>query len=390
MLNKNLSGAFSVQNKSAPNFGTSFIVGADYGTNADILSEPTVLSALRLISSTISAMNIVVTQGDKRWDKYSTDLPGELAVLLRQPNQDERTKQLIGKIVMNLVRHNEAFIQVKGNSKSVRAIECLPKGQVSRYQDGSGRWTYQGTDNQRNLVVGSEIKWLSGPYINNDGFDFLEHGKKVVDLSVAAINNATAVNKKGPKVSGVVMSESKLTDEAYSRIRTQLDAMTSDDSAGQVAVLEKMTYVAGNQFSARDAQVAETRAAVSKDIASILNVPLQLLGYADSAYKDISELRAVFLSAVIDPIVTEIEDALTSAYGHRYTIDFDESDLLNAQFDLRAGVGMKMWSLGLIDKNEARDFADLPALKDGAGVFVAESNNLTFSDSSLPNDEINQ
>lgn len=382
MLNRNLGGAFSMQKKSATpagvyGFGSSLSFG-DWGNSYEaILSEPTVLAAIKLICNTISAMNLTATKGDETWDKYSQNMSGELAVILRQPNDHERTKQLVSKIVFNLVRHNEAFIQVKGNSKSVRAIECIADGKCSRFQNGNGIWEFQGTDNQNKVIIDKEMFWLSGPTPSNTAFDFLEAGRQVVDLSTAAIKNATAFNKKGPKSAGFAMTDSKLNDENYNRLRDQLDRMTEEDAAGQIAILEKMTFQP-NPFNARDAAIVETRSGVSKDIAALLGVPLQLLGFAESAYKDLSELRAVFLSSVIDPIVTEIEDCLNAAYGYRYVFDFDESELLNAQFDLRAGVGMQLFSLGLATKDEARDFADLAPLPEGGDQMVAESNNLTF------------
>lgn len=381
MLNKNLSGAFSVKSGPSPTAysGAAFDIG-DWGNQSGALTEPTILACLNLITSTISSLTLSASSGDVSLDKYSKTLPGELAVVLRRPNKSERTKNLIAKLVFNLVLEGEAFLQVKGSSKSIRSLECIPSGKCSRIKDGNGDWTFTGTDNQNNLIIPSEIIYLQGPQHNDRAFSFLEQGKSLIALSTAAIHNATSFNKRGPKAAGFALTDSKLTDENYNRLRGQLDRMTEDDSAGQIAILEKMSFVA-NPFSAKDAAIVETRSGVSKDLAALLGVPLQLLGFSESTFKDLEELKAVFMSSVIFPLIVEIEDAFNEAVGYRYTFDFLEEDLLNAQWSTRADIGMKLFSLGLCSKDEARSYADLNELKQGGDAFVAQSNNLVFSDS---------
>ncbi|MFM5231693.1 phage portal protein [Aeromonas media] len=373
MLNKNLSG---FQKKSGTgSYGTPFVIGS-LGDYSDVLKEPTILACLRVISQTISSLPLVILESRKYITKYD-DLSVEQSVILRKPNKTETLAQMISKLVSNLVIYNEAFLQIKTTGDRIRSIECIPHGKISRTRDQTtGLWVFNGTDNQNNLIISKEIHYITGPRLNDSTFDLLNQAKSIIELSTGAIDNASKYHAMGPKNSGFLVVDGKLNDEQFKRTREQMDTQTSEP--GKIAIVEKMQFVA-NPFNMKDSLLTETRDAVTRDLAALMGVPLPLINIPDSAFKDISEVRSAFLSMTVNPIVTAIEDAINEALDYRCTVDFSEKDYLNSNFELRSKIGMEMFKIGLINKNEARNYSDMSPLETGGDQVVVDSNNLTMS-----------
>lgn len=381
MINQNLGKYFGVKSSPnrSPSIGGSGFEVRQYGEYTRELREPTILTCLKIITNAVGSLPVHCTTKGVTYKPFDMNIPADVSKLIRRPNKDETTQQLMSKIAANMVMTNEAYLQFKTMGSLIKSIECIPTSKVSRSQNARGEWVYTGTDNQNKVIISQEIVRIPGVQVDNRTINILSNSANLIDLSLNSIDSASQYHKNGPKNAGFVVSKSKLNDEQYSRVQSSLDSLSNEDENGRIKILENMEFVA-NPFNMKDSGFNETREQSIESIAMLMGVPLQLLGgTGDSSFKDLKEVRAAFLGITINPILVAIENAIHDRLNYQYQVDFQEREYLNSDYEARAKLGMEMFKLGLASNIEARDLADM----DNEGIeekFVAESNNLTFTD----------
>ncbi|HDX8393470.1 TPA: phage portal protein [Aeromonas dhakensis] len=374
------SGVKSIPARASPEYYNSFLAGGF--SNNDAIFEPTVLACLRVISNTVAGIPVHVFSDGKTYSTFTRGMPLDIQKVVRKPNKEETAGELYAKIACNMVFHNGAYLQFKKSKGKINSIECIPFKNVNRVFDNTlGRYKYSGSDNQNKAIISEEIVYLKGVVLDESKhLDILQNSMNLIDLSISSIDNATKYFKRAPKNAGFVVSDEKLKDEQYNRIQSRLDQINDDpDQAGSIAILEKMNFIA-NPFSMKDSGYNETRETSVESICQLMGVPMQLLGGADaSAFKDLGEVRASFLSLTINPILVAIENAIHDACSYAFEMDFQERDFLNSAYEDRARLGKELFESGLIDSGEARKFADLNS-HGVKPVRVIASNNLQFEE----------
>ncbi|HEH9415381.1 phage portal protein [Aeromonas salmonicida] len=359
-----------------PSAGTPFQIGQWNPTN-EILNEPTVLSCLRLISGSITSMPLTVKSYDNQYyDRYSKDLNQELKVILVKPNHNETILQFISKVVGHLVLHNEAFIKVSrggiGTSGKVSQIECIEYGRVQRVNN-NGRWQYVGNDNSNKPIQQDEIHYLTTTRVGFDTLSNLEKVRAVIEVGNNSINHSKEFYNTSPRNSGWFTSTDQLSDEEYSRLKEQITVQAQQTGYG---LIEGVAFTP-NTYSFKDAMSIETRKQTTSDICNVMGVHPSLLGLEWASGIALSDIRSIFLSTTINPLVLCIEEFYNNVFLERgYEIDMQEQGLLAASYEDRAKLAMEQFKIGLISKNEAR--VDMAELENGGDDFVVDSNNLTM------------
>lgn len=360
--------------------GTGFqldIPSSVYGNQ--VLNEPTVLACLKLISGSVSSMPITVkNRNGDYFNQHSRLLPTELKTILIKPNENETIIQFLNCIVGQLVLNNECFIQVRrggaGTVGHIQFIECLEVGRVQRCRDTStGKWMFNGTDNNNKPLISSEVHYLTTTRFGFETLSALERAKQVIELANNSINHAKEYYSTAPRNSGWFTSEQGIDDEQYSRLKEQINVQSQQSGYG---LIEGVTFTP-NSYNFKDAMSTETRKQTTQDICSIMGVHPALLGMEWATGNSLDEIRSVYLSSTVNPLVLAIEEFYNNLLRDKgYEVDLDESGLLNASYLERSKLAMEQFKIGLISKNEAR--VDLPELKEGGDDFVVDSNNLTM------------
>ncbi|MDU7582328.1 phage portal protein [Aeromonas sp.] len=378
----------NIQPNGGYSLGTPFSLGATaYDLNA-VLNEPSVIACMKLIANTISSMPIRVIQNNtKIYDKFTPNLNKELSVILWKPNANETTQQLIAKIISNLVIYNEAFIQIKRdghlNTSPIKSIECLLG--VSRTKSSSGVWMYSGVDNAGRPIVSEEIRYLTTARLDFNTFDFLNQASSIIKLSNANLENGVHYYNTKPQNLGWFTSTSKMNPEQFIRTRESLNTQSQEGGYG---ILEGLQFVP-NTFNYKDSASFETQQNCTLQICSLMGVHPSLIGL-DTGSQSLEDIRSIFMSTTINPLVLIIEDAINTALRfNNLQIDFEEKEILNSSYETRSKIDMERWKLGLVNRNEAR--TDLPPLssEQGGNDFVVDSNNLTMGNPINTNTENN-
>lgn len=377
----------NIQTNGGSSLGIPFSLGTKaYDLNA-VLNEPSVIACMKLIANTISSMPIRVIQNNtKIYDKFTPNLNKELSVILWKPNANETTQQLIAKIISNLVIYNEAFIQIKRDGhllkSPIKSIECL--NGVSRTKSSNGVWMFSGVDNANKPILSDEIRYLTTARLDFNTFDFLNQASSIIKLSNANLDNGVHYYKNKPQNIGWFSSTGKMNPEQMVRTRESLNTQSQEGGYG---ILEGLQFIP-NTFSYKDSASFETQQNCTLQICSLMGVHPSLIGL-DGGSQTLDEIRSVFMSTTINPLVLIVEDAINEALRYsNLQIDFEEKETLNSSYEVRSKIDMERWKLGLVNRNEAR--TDLPPLPADLGnAFVVESNNLTMGNPINTNTENN-
>jgi len=328
----------------------------------------------------------VIQNNTKIYDKFTPNLNKELSVILWKPNANETTQQLIAKIISNLVIYNEAFIQIKRDghllTSPIKSIECL--NGVSRTKSSNGVWMFSGVDNANKPILSDEIRYLTTARLDFNTFDFLNQASSIIKLSNANLDNGVHYYKNKPQNIGWFSSTGKMNPEQMVRTRESLNTQSQEGGYG---ILEGLQFIP-NTFSYKDSASFETQQNCTLQICSLMGVHPSLIGL-DGGSQTLDEIRSVFMSTTINPLVLIVEDAINEALRYsNLQIDFEEKETLNSSYEVRSKIDMERWKLGLVNRNEAR--TDLPPLPADLGnAFVVESNNLTMGNPINTNTENN-
>ena len=344
-----------------------------------VLQEPTVLAGLRLITSIVLSMPLTAKYKDAIYSRYTKPLPLELELILIKPNYNETISQLIANIVGQLVIHNECFLQIRkggiGTTGLIEFIECLEHTQVQRYKDTSGRWCYNGLDNAGKAIIQSEIHYLTNTRLGFQNLNLLKQASNIISLSNQSINHAESFYEQAPKTSGWFTTESRLADDQFTRLKDQINNQANQTG---YALIENVTFTP-NQYNFKDAMSFETRKTTTQDLCSLMGVPPSMLGLEWASSNSLDEVRSIFMSSTISPIVNAIEECLNNALLSRgIEVDFDEKGVLNSSYIERSKLANDQFKLGLISKNEARVDLEQLSDEDGGNQYVIDSNNLTL------------
>ncbi|MNQ79417.1 Phage portal protein [compost metagenome] len=336
-------------------------------------------------------MPLTVKYSNQLFDAYTPSLNGDLIKILKKPNRNETTSQLVSKIVGQLVIYNEAFLHVRQDkklvdNKGIEFIECIEHGRVQRVNN-NGVCQYVGTDNYNSPLKQDEIHYITGARLGFSTFSLLDQAKQIIELSNTAIRHGSEFYAVSPKNNGWFVSESPLTNPQMVRLQEQIQKQSQEQ--GGYGLLESKVQLIPTNYSYKEAMSKDTLDSTTRSICSLMGVPQILLGInVDSQTgKDLQETRSVFMTNTINPIVNAIEEALLIAFGNKYVCDFDEKQVLNSSYLDRQKLALEMYKLGLINKNDARIDMQPLSEADGGNHYVIDSNNLTIGDAGKDTNE---
>lgn len=345
--------------------------------NNPVLQEPTVLACLNIINKNIISMPITCKYKGQYFTRSTPSLSDTMRAVMVRPNNNETPMQLISAIVSDLVLNNECYIQVKRGASSGQIREIQRLSGVSRQIQVNGDWRFIGLDNAGKEVRQDEIHYLTVVRNGIQTLDVISQLNNIINLSKTTITHADNFYSSAPKNTGFILSAKAIDDEDFSRLR---ESVNTQSQQGGYGILDNgLTFSPSTGFNYKDAMSYETRKQLQQDIAAVMGVPAQLLGFEWASTTDIETVRSSFLSNTINPIVMVIEEFFnTTLYSDGIEVDFREENLLNADYTKQAQTKMEQYKLGLISKNEARLALNDLSAEQGGNDFVIDSNNLTI------------
>ncbi|WP_339009434.1 phage portal protein [Aeromonas popoffii] len=347
----------------------SFILG---GTNvSQRMKDPTVNACARIISHALSGIPFYAYKNKKLYQPTVMNVS-------RTPNTYQTQSDLMGQIGYLLAIHQQCFLKVEVLGGRLVSIECLEQpNQISVSKTRSGL-VYAGTDNFGNIVKSEQILHikLSGNSITQ-AFDYLDSAKSSIELSLNSLENASKYYKSvgNPRAGGFITFQGKLNQETYTAFRKRFNE--NPDGDGALVVLDNGASFVPNTTNLQQSQFVESRVSSTREIASMMGVPLALLNMQDSNLKSQEEVIKNFFTMTIGPMLKVIEEKLNSKQTPQHEIRFDTTGFLRADAKTMADVAGSLLTKGIISINDAREMIGEEPLDNG-DLHAIETNNLRF------------
>lgn len=364
----------------------NFVSGSGISVSHDTaLSDPNVKACIRVIAQTISTLPLKLYKNSnsdigKQWQEDNSSLMSH--VLTTRPNVRQTSVEFIEQLITQLMLFSEYFAIIK-KAPSGKIIGLTPFNtpqQVSIREVGESLVFDAVTNEGKSITLSvDEILHIRDLSIKTyEALDKIHLAKSSIGLSIAATRNAEQYYKKGSRAGAFIQADGKLSDESFSRMQRQFNEnYAGDENAHKIAILENGMKYVPNPYSLKDAQVLESRSSAIREIAAIFGVPVALLGITDPNMKDPESINQFFYKSCLQSIINKIEARFKLMLPRDYALKFDTSEYLRGDVKTTSEVADKLFTRGLISRNEARLRVGMQAdTKDE--IYAVKTNNIVF------------
>ncbi|EJG0782040.1 phage portal protein [Vibrio parahaemolyticus] len=364
----------------------NFVSGTGISVSHDTaLSDPNVKACIRVIAQTISTLPLKLykktnSNDGKAWQLDESSLMSH--VLSRRPNIRQTSVEFVEQMISQLMLFSEYFAQVK-KSPAGKIISIIPFNsprQVSVREFGETLIYDCITNEGKSISLRvDEILHIRDLSIKtHEALDKIHLAKSSIGLSIAATNSAEQYYKKGARNGAMIEIPGRLSEDGYQKMLRQVnDFFTGKDYAHGIGILHDGAKYVQTQHSLRDSQVLESRNYAIREIAAIFGVPVTLLGISDPNLKDVESINQFFYKSCLQSIINKIEARFNLILPRDYVLKFDVSEYLRGDVKTTAEVTERLFTRGLISRNEARQRMGMQAdTRDE--IYVVSSNNLFF------------
>jgi len=210
-------------------------------------------------------------------------------------------------------------------------------------------------------------------------------GKTVVKLFAESCGLAMAMEEQGARlftngaqISKVFEHPGKLDDEAFDRLREQLNGYTGVEQAHRTMILEEGMKVSSLSMTMQDSQFIESRKFQVEDLCSFLDIPMMLIhrsGDKNQTFASAEVVMQMFVTLSMQPDFENWEQRLKkdllydSEQDYFFKFDFDE--LMRGDSAARASYYKSRFDTGSITPNDIKR-------KEGESPYNNEESDLTY------------
>jgi HK97 family phage portal protein len=287
-----------------------------------------------------------------------------------------------------LLRGNAYALKVRAGRDIVGLIPIIPdRVLVEQQPDLSLRYQVTRQNGSRVTYQQSEILHLRGMTLDGvKGLSVISHMRESLGLALQGELASAKLMKNGQFVTGVLAHPSKLSPEAYARLKASIAENSGSENAGSTRILEEGMKLESTGMNATDMQFLEQRDFQRYDIAMFFGVPPHMIGATEKATSwgsGIEQQGIGFVTYTLnDWLVTWQEalkrDAIDEAEWDSIDVRFFPQALLKgdskAQWD--AFVRGRQW--GIYNANDVRALLDMNPRTDPGGDEYAVPPNQTI------------
>lgn len=337
-----------------------------------------VFSCVELLANTISTLPLFVfrQEGDGR----VPDRKSRLWMLLHErPNAWMTPSEFISTMVVNRLLRGNAYARIErdGEGEAIALIPLSPDQMEVSVVEGGEVYTYY-QDGVISVMAPENVIHWKGMGNGFVGLSKLEFMRASLNEAVKAQDNANLLYGKGSKPSGVLQTDSSLSDEQLKKLMERFGKqMTS--AGGGLLIADRGLRYSQLSLSPADAQLLETRKFTVEEICRWFGVPGVLVGSnAQTTWgSGIEQITKGFHTYTINPLCTSfvqaLERRLIPVWETDVTIEFKTEAFLKADQTTQASYYATMAQNGLMSRNEIRKLENLPPV-DGGDDLTTQSN----------------
>ena len=355
----------------ADSSGLFYPVGDESVTISNAQKIATVFSCINIKANALSVIPLktyIRTKQGKE-DYYSS----KLYELLRYAPNPNLTASLYKKMISQDLdlRGNHYSQIVRNGLGEVTALYPLISDnmEVILSKNNKKVYKYNGTQISANKILHIfDIPDAQGL----KGISRIEYAKESLKFTKNAGTYGNEIFKNAAAPSGAFEIAGELGDEAYTRLKKDLEEKYSGlRNSGKPMLLEGGLTFKTLAMKNSDAEWLESRRFNREEVASIFGVPVAMLNDAsNTAYGNLEQKYLEFYSGTILPLTTIIEEQLRLSLlkqdEKRFTVfKFKFNAMLRVDAATRANYYQTRFNIGSITPNEIRTYEDENKIADG-------------------------
>lgn len=387
------------ENEKAHNVALTFALGAEDSLNdyadsnpdgsleyyADTLAQnPVVYSCIRELATSVSSIdfNAVIARDSGEYE----DFDGPLGQLIRQPNPDWTTVDLIENITEQLLIYGNSYLFFKragvgGGNARIDEIHLLPPANVT-IKAGSGEGSVNGiqsyqfqTSDTANIDISpadvAHIR-LPNPTTGSKigslyGMSPLAVLKSDVILDAMLSDLSLNMLKRGAVPSGLLKLSRRVSSQEDANLVRARWQSTFSGKSGQfsTAILDSDTSYEPIQALPKDLALESTRFECVSRICGALGVPPIIvgtnLGLMRSTYSNYKQAQQSYMTETVQPLANRIERFLNLKLVPNFAgtdviikTDYSNTTAFTDAEDAKTKRIKSLFDSGIISLNEAR------------------------------------
>lgn len=350
-------------------------------TPENSLKISSVWACVRLRAETIASMPLHLRDKNGKILKNH----GLYRILHESPNADMTAFEFWQVMITHLDLWGNAYAEIKRNKRNeIISLEILDASAMSVKRAENGELSYIYRKKQETTFKEANIFHLKGFSLDGIvGLSPIQYASMTIgaqkDADSAASHEFTNRLKSGGFLS---TGERILSSEQREKLEKKLATFSRPENAGKYLILEAgMTLVSsGNtiRMNPADAQLLESRQFGIEEICRAFKTPPPLIGHTDKASSwasSFSGMNEAYLSYSINPLLVSIERAISKKLlnvSERVNVlpKFSPEGLLRIDSEKRAAFYATLLQNGVITRNEARGWENLPPVVGGDDLTV--------------------
>ena len=342
-----------------------------------------VWACVRLLSESVSTLPLRLYERRDDGSRVQATEHPLYRLLTVSPNAEMTPARFILMIVASIALRGNAFVEKKRvGSRIVALVPLLPQCMVVKRLD-TGRLEYTYTENGQQRVIGEkDLMHIRGFGLDGVcGLLPVNTGRDIFGAAMSADEAAAKVFAQGMQASGILSSDTKLTDVQREQLRKNLTNFMGSTNSGKILVAEAGLKYQGITMNPEAAQMLETRNFAIEEICRWFRVPPFMVGHMDkqsSWASSVEGMNLQWLTNGLRPLLENIEQEISRCLldnDGRYFAEFSVEGLLRADSAGRASYYTTGLQNGWMSRNEVRRLENLPPIP-GGDVYTVQSNLL--------------
>lgn len=325
-----------------------------YPTAEKVVQLPVVGQCLDLLSGAIAQMPVYLYKRNKDGSRTEIEDDSRVKLLNVSPSKHIGAYQFKKQLVRDYLLHGGGYSSIEksdddGFGFTVDELYYLPKRNLnvrtikSSYKPIGAKFDItsdgDGTQTKSVLETLNEDKVLRILKDSEDGFKgigILETGKEIFRQALHEAQFVNGIFERGAFPSGVLMTNSRLNQDAINRLRESWNNLYSGSGKNaKTAILEEGIDYKPLQHSPADMQLNEARKNTKSEICNLFGVPESLITTAANKYNSIEQNNLHLLKHTLAPIINAFEDGLNISLldeteREEYFFEFDVEQLSRA------------------------------------------------------------
>ena len=340
-------------------------LGLTYGGFSSYSSQKamrisTAFACTNIISNAVALLPIKVK---KNVDGKMVDIEHPLKKLLNlTPNQKYNHFDLFKLLIESLILNGNGYLYIERDERlNVKALQLIDPAYVQPMpqEDGSVKYIVAGMNSAVDSMNMIHLFMHCDEMFN--GISLLKYASQTLNAAWDTEDQANKFFRRGAGLLGVLKASAPLTDAQKTQIALSWDKSINKTSGGGVAILPQGLDFQSISVNPEDAQLLESRQYSVIDICRFFNVsPIKVFDYSHLSYNSLEQIELSFMQDTILPYAQLLEDEFNkkifkpSEVG-KYSIDFDFTQMLQADKKSEAEYYRTLVTNGLITINEARE-----------------------------------